>query len=464
MRRYNTQDDRLDAALFDEVRNGTKEYDDDLVFKKLYDSGDKNNYYRLKNRVADDILDQLALMHTSKNKTFKVYQTLILFNVFLSKSKYEISYYLLNKCEKLALEIEHIELLDHIYSEYIRLSLNYYEINPEIYIKKRNSNLTRLNDLRELDQVIAAVHYRLITTLNYSKNEKTLHRLLEKTIEEYSQKKNLLGSKLFQKRMFKVVSQQLIQKKDYINLYKYCLTTKKTFIQKKWFDKTEHETQIQFQIYLANSLYLQKKYDESLYESEQLKELLPMYNNLNYNKYIAFYYNAIFACYFEIDFDKSIASLDAMELEMKKQKSMYYLQIISTNRALVLYRSQKYDAALKSIFKLTLNDEYKKRDESFRFKFILTELMILVESDDIEGLIIRYEQVRTEFKKWAIKNSTCTDLMVFQLIGYYAKHDRKKHINKIISLGEQLLIELVKRQETTNLILNFEKWFEINKP
>ena len=63
----------------------------------------------------------------------------------------------MEKAEKKALAIEFLELLDIIYSEFIRLSIETMDFDPKHFIEKRKINLEELRSIREIDQVLAAV-------------------------------------------------------------------------------------------------------------------------------------------------------------------------------------------------------------------------------------------------------------------------------------------------------------------
>ncbi len=465
MQRYNVVTPRLDSQLFDAFKSASKsELDETELSYKLYGTEDKNNYYKLKFRVTEDILDNLSQFYVSKNKLYRIHQYFTLFNIFFEKNRYNICLQLILRCEKIALAIEQFELLDHIYSEFIRLSIHHFDINPEDYIKKRTLNLTRLNDLIAIDQVIAIVHYKMVKTVNYTKSEKNIESLLAKTIEKYSHKKNLQNSKVFQVRIFKAVSQQLIQKKEYQSLLDYCITVRKRFVAKKWFDATTHETQVLLQIYFCNCLFLLKKHNEVTVQAAILLVLLGLHNKQLYNKYIPFYYNVVVGNYTALKQPtQALAKIDEMEAELKKLKIAYYIQFVTMNRALCQYELLKYQAALKSIFRFYISDEYNKVAESYRFKIALAELMIMLENKDFEGVKLRHEQVRKEFKKWLSNQKDVLDFEVFNYLLLFTKIDSKKYVTSVIDTTIALVTKIKKSNVQENFIINFENWWNKNK-
>ena len=53
-------------------------------------------------------------------------------------------------------------------------------VDPESFIEKRKSNRVKLDNIRQIDNILAAVSYRLTISLNYSKKETPVLKLLEK--------------------------------------------------------------------------------------------------------------------------------------------------------------------------------------------------------------------------------------------------------------------------------------------
>ena len=66
-------EERKDLKLFDYIHYAGAKFDERKAFKKLsYGPGHRNNYYRLKSRLVEDIGDSLVLLHTHKNELFEL--------------------------------------------------------------------------------------------------------------------------------------------------------------------------------------------------------------------------------------------------------------------------------------------------------------------------------------------------------------------------------------------------------
>ena len=107
----NASDARKDILLFDYIRKAADKYDEDFIFKKLYTEKDKNSFYRLKNRLQEDIGYNLTLLHFSKHESNNLFLFLSLHNIFISRNQTDIALYYLKKAEKRAQQIENFEML-----------------------------------------------------------------------------------------------------------------------------------------------------------------------------------------------------------------------------------------------------------------------------------------------------------------------------------------------------------------
>jgi hypothetical protein len=181
----NASEQRKDILLLDYIRKANN-YNEDYIFGKLYEGNDKNSFYKLKHRLLEDLGNYLAMTYTGKSDANNIYWYLSLQQIFTQRSQPKVAHYYLLKAEKKGLAVEHYELLDIIYSVLIKLSGELSEIDPEIYISKQKANAILLNKMRETDQVLAAMAYRLKATQNFGSRDSNLTRLLNNTIRDFA--------------------------------------------------------------------------------------------------------------------------------------------------------------------------------------------------------------------------------------------------------------------------------------
>jgi hypothetical protein len=454
----NASSARKDILLFDYIRKAADKYDEDLIFVKLYSESDKNSFYRLKNRLLEDIGYNLSLLHFSKHESNNLYLLMGLYNIFISRNEPDIALFYLKKAEKRALQIENFELLDIIYASFVKLSAEHTGINPEVYIMKRKENAVKLDKIRETDQTLAAVTYRLKLSQNYGKRDVELLKLLDTTIKEFAADVSIRQSKTFQTRIFRAVSQILIQNHNFIELEKFMLTTYQRFLSEKWFDKSNHETKIQMLIYIINATFKNHKFRESLDYAEALGEELSAYNDLLYKKYVFFYYNALVINYTQTDLTRGLKALDEAEREMKDIKNSYYDFFILLNKASLLFYQRKTNEAIKNLVKLYLNDHYKKTDASFKVKIAVAECMMQYESGDVESAVKKVEQVKKQFKSQLVSDDFKREVFVLDLLPDLISVKELKEGSKLYNQVKKFVVTKVSESVEDGEVLRYRAW------
>jgi hypothetical protein len=454
----NASSARKDILLFDYIRKASDKYDEDLIFGKLYSNSDKNSFYRLKNRLLEDIGYNLSLLHFSKHESNNLYLLMGLYNIFISRNEPDIALFYLKKAEKRALQIENFEMLDIIYASFVKLSEERTGINPELYIMKRKENAVKLDKIRETDQALAAVTYRLKLSQNYGKRDVELLKLLDATIKEFAADDSIRQSKTFQTRIFRAVSQILIQNHNFVELEKFMLSTYQRFLTEKWFDKSNHETKIQMLIYIINATFKNHKHRESLDYAEALGEELSAYNNLLYKKYVFFYYNALVINYTQTDLTRGLKALDEAEREMKDIKNSYYDFFILLNKVTLLFYQRKTNEAIKNLVKLYLNDHYKKTDASFKVKIAVAECMMQYESGDVESAIKKVEQVKKQFKVQLVTDDFKREVFVLDLLPDLIGIKEFKEGSKLYNQVKKFVITKVSESVEDGEVLRYRAW------
>lgn len=160
---------------------------------------------------------------------------------------------------------ENLEMLDLIYANCIKISSELPSLNPEAYIEKRSKNAEQLNKLREMDQVLAAVIYRLkLAPQAKGREDENTIRLLDDITKKYSADKSLQQSKVFQTKIYRSVSHILLQRHNYTELERFMVSIYQKFTKANWFDKANHDTKLQMLTFLVNSFSRNGKNEKSL--------------------------------------------------------------------------------------------------------------------------------------------------------------------------------------------------------
>lgn len=458
--RIETQGERKDEKLFDYIRTNADHYDEAKIHRKLYGDSDKNAFYRLRGRLQDVICQNLAMLHESKNDKNKLFLYFSVFHIFFDKGNFELALAYLRKAERLALNGENLEMLDLIYANYIKLSSDLPSMNPEAYIEKRNKNAIQLNKLREMDQILAAVVYRLKLSQAKGREDENTVQLLDDVTQKYSADKSLKQSKTFQTKIYRAVSHILLQRHDYIELERFMVSIYQKFTKANWFDRSNHDTKLQMLTFLVNSFSRNRKHEKSLHYAEILGAEIENYNRLHYHKFVFYYYNARVINYSETAPNKALEALKELEEVMKGKANTYYEMFIHLNRGILFFKTGKHNDAIRSFVKYYTNEYYKKSDNLFKFRVAITELMMHFESKDLAGISIRLEQVRKQFKDEMDQTDACAEKLMYDWMQLLRKQELKYSNEKAQAALRVLVKDKRLKQNEDSQLLNYHNWLQ----
>jgi hypothetical protein len=415
--RTQVEGDRKDLQLFDAIRRQPEEQDEERIFHKLYKGEDKNPYYRLKNRLLTDINKSLNLQHMDDDDTVHMFHLLSMARFFHNRDKYHIAFHYIRKAEKKAIKLENYELLDFIYSELIKLSHEIIFINPEEYIQKRKENREKLLALREIDDILAAVIYRLKVTQNFSSTKNPIFDLLQKTVDEFTQNSHTKQDPKLRFTIYHAVSRILLARKDYDTLETYLMKTYEEFTSEGLFNKSNHDTKLQLLVYIVNTLYKTRKLELSLQYAERLKDGMEEHNRLFNKKYEIYYLNALIINYSILDVEKSIKILDKVLAERTFKEYPYNEFIMIVNLSICHFRLHKITKALRTLVQAYIHDGYKGASDHFRLKIAIFELTVRLEAGDFEITEKRIEDVKKEYAEILGNAEVVTENKLLSLIG-----------------------------------------------
>lgn len=454
--------ERKDELLFDLMRKQFPDYDEEKILKKLYQTEDKNALYRLKNRLFEDIGKSLTLHYYDANEYNIILNYLFLSRLFQSKRQAPTAFYYLNKAFRKANENEHLEWLDIIYGEFIKLSHETLEINPEEYIQKRKDNRSKLNKVQEIDDILAALIYRIKVSQNFAKQNTEILQLLQKTVNDFAKSKDVKNSPVLRFKIYQSVSRILLQQQDYKSLEKYLLKTYDEFNKEKLFNKNNHDTKLQMLTYLINSLFKNKKIDLSLEYVSKLKLAMDEFGKQLHDKYLFYYYNSLVINYSVKNIDKAIEILhEAKDNTVIKQLSIYNV-FVYLNLAVLNFDKKNFKESLKHLIKPMMQDSFKHLDEAWHLKLAVFELMIRYELNDFDYLEHRCERIRKEYKKLLKNEDYVRQKQIVTIIEKMlnAPEGVKKNKQLLSEINALLDGVMVKSSSDTDII-NYSDWLRM---
>lgn len=457
-KRTEPSSDRKDILLFDFIRKQGEQYNEEKIFNKLYESDSKNPYYRLKNRLAEDLNKCLTLQHYNEGEEVQIHNLLTTVKLFAKKREFNLCLHYLKKAEKEAEKIEAYDLLDIIYSEHIKLAQESITINPEEFIQKRKDNIRILNRYREMDDILAMVIYKTKTTQNFSSKQNPIVPLLEETVNDLLQDEHLRKGSKLRLKIYRSVSQILLQRHEYHALEEYLENTFNQFVTENLFSKSNHESKLQMLTYMVNCLHINGKHQKSLEYAELLKNSMEEFERVGKEKYLFFYYNALVNNYGTLDKQKAIDILEDLRSSPWLKKTPYYEIFVYGNLAFLSFDLEKYKQSVKYLHQLYLLDSFKNTDKSYKFKTAIAELIIRYELNDFDFLEYRMKQVNKDFKDILNTDENKRERELLKIISELIYTNSIRSNKKLLALIETFTNEKEASNRLYSEMINYNAW------
>lgn len=447
--RVEVSSDRKDWELFDYIKSSAAHYNEALIHERLYKNNPKNSFYRLKNRLLEELGKSILVQNFEVDEVYAI-QLITLARIFFRKGAYEVVYYYLKKAENECSQNESYELLDVIYGEYIKLSTELPAVNPELILEKRQANFRRIQSVRQIDDLLAIINYRFRYTQNFQSSSDPIMNVLEQILADYKIDEELKKSPAFKIKMHTAISKLILQKHDYKRAEAYFLSTYEAFLTEGIFTKGNHNIKLQLLTYIVNCLNKNQKVEEALAFLEKLKEAMEEYDKLLYDKYLIFYQQNRVYSYGIIAPDKAIEILEEMKSNLTKDSQVFYDVFVYLNLGIRYFIKKDFKKAIKNISQLNLLEVYKSADVQLRFKIAVFELVLRSEVGDMEVFEYRIQQISKEFVDLFKKKENYVSNKLVSILKLLSQHaDLKSN---------------PKAKEAINELLEREKEFESNQP
>ncbi len=286
--KYKSKGTKSLVQLFDIIRKEKIDEYDDAIISVVLPGSNKNNYYRLKNRLIQEIEDSLVELYRKKDESFEVFRLLRLAKIFLYKSDYEKSKQYLDEAEKAAQKLENYPSMHLIYEQYTKLISHLSSINPAEYIHRKRKYNKIHQKIEETQFLLATVGYNMRIT-NFSNKSTNLYQTLDKIIEESQMMDEFKDSVTIKLEIDACVRQSLLQRQEYHLLSEYLDETLKKFTQERLFTQKNHKHKIIMLIWLINAEIKIKDYTKALSHVDALEKALQEHNGLLQQQYVRLY-------------------------------------------------------------------------------------------------------------------------------------------------------------------------------
>lgn len=455
-KRTHNFDTRKDIELFDSIKKQPEELDK-YHFSIVY-TGEKpdTKYYRLKNKIADDIGIVLSNLNHKKPETDTLH-LISLAKIFNAKQKHNLALHYLKLAERRAIEKEEYALLEAIYEQMVRMSIQSTEESPTKIIEKRNENSQRLKLLQDLENNLAVLSYEVKTTQNLT-TKKEITTWLNHTLKNTVKLSYVKNSVQLRIKIFQNLSRLMLLLKDYTSLEAYLKSCLLEFENDKLFSKQTHEVKLQLLVYLCNASYMLDKHAQSIQYANILHKAIFEFDKILYNQYIFYYYNILVNNYSKTNALKAIDTLEEAQNERQIKNNPHQYFYVLNNLAILNFDLKKYKQASKFFSQMYISQNFKSLDKSFVVKLYLFELINRVELQDYEQCDKQLNQLYKLIDEVKEKESIKIDTAILELIDQFLNtHDNRWRPLKAAIQG------FVKKFQSPNQgagLINYCQWIE----
>jgi len=444
---------RKDKLLLKKLRNASDTDESNMQQALGYNASSANAWYRLRNRLQEDLINSLHLQHIDQDDYSRTVKLICFARLQIEKSAYPLAANILKKAERIAEKAEQFMLLELIYAEYIRMAQKSLLADPVVYSQKRTENHKKLEQINRAEVVLASLNYRLGKNQRFSEEGKSGLHLLEELLQENPENPLLMKSPAFRIRTYLLMSRLLLQRKEYHDLESYLFRTYTEFENEGIFTRKRHELKLEMLTWKINALYYNGKYALAIEIAEQLHTSMRAFQSIAYEKYILFYCNALVINHVGLQQYKEGILLIENLLSDKKQKiSEHYRLMIQVNLMYLYYLTQNYRKALRVWHTCTLLEAYKEAHEILKIKLEIAGIILLFENGNTDLVQTKADKFLKDLKK--SKNISKEDLVFFEIVQklpeVQAMQNLKTYLSKVKKLTET--------QNTPEDIIDYRLW------
>jgi len=443
--------------LFDAYRNGNHSNDSNIA-ETLFPELKSNAFYRLKNRMIEDVNKSLMIINYAKDEKIHIHNLLALANIYKYKRAFSTAYQYFQQAEKKATRNDLLELLQLTYNEIITLSYEYTEIPLESYIEKKAKLTVQLQQFNKTKDFISVLSHRL-KHIKIKKGDPVLEQLNE-VLKGLEVEEGTIKSASLRFQINSIVRNILLQHKDYESMLTYLKEAIQEFEADGLFTKVNFKHKISMTVWIINSNIMLQRYTDVLALSEELKRYISEFNNLYYDRYIWSYYQSVFTAAFYLgEIDKCNQLIQEWRNEEQADSHSYYSLYMAINNIVVQYCRGDLKAASKAISKLMQPEILKSYSNEMRFNIILVDLILFFENKDYTYLQHRIKEVKRKYNH-ILKHPEMSRQKDFINILFEMTKDIDWRYNEALIQKINLFISETYEMNDGGKHINFDVWLD----
>ena len=427
---------------------------------KLYKSNKKDAYHALRKRLYQSLIDFIAnsTIEEENSVDMQIIKYIVAARTFLLHNKPKVAYSILDKAETLAQEHYLFPILNEIYHTKIQYAYAYTSVNIDDIIKKFKANQKNHYLEDELNIVYAKIRQTL-NNITYRGEIIDFQTILNQTLQEHniSISESMSFKSLYQ--LMTIVSISAFVTNDYLKIEPFLIDTYKAIKEHKTKDK-QLFYHIQVVYMIANTLFRNKKFNDSTHYLELMHQLMlssrkKYYNTfkLKYNLLLALNYN------YSNQQEKAIVLLETFKIPKHADTE----SLLDIYLSLVMFYIQKseFKKAQHIFSKFYHTDHYytEKAGKEWVIKKNLIEIILHIELKNIDLVESRLLSFRRQYYNYLKQIKQERVIKYLSFVESYYKNP--EHINSSDFINKvDSSFEWIEAEREDIFVMSFYAWLK----
>lgn len=458
LEKRNKRNDTKNIALFKLITKN--ELDSKAIFLRLYNKNQKDAYHALRKRLYQSIIDFIANTSIAEENSIdiQVIKYLLAARTCLAHKHYKVAYKILDKAETIANEHLLFPILNEIYHTKIQYAYAYPSEALDSTIKKFKSNQKNYFLEDQLNVVYAKLR-QTIAKEELKINTLDFELLLENTFKEYNISLNDSMSFKSLYQIITIVSLSAFVTNDYFKIEAFLVKTYQKLETYKSKDKQLYY-HIQVLYMVANTVFRNKKFDDSL-KYLKLMEAHLLKNNKKYYSAFILKHNLLLALNLNYTNRQSEAIALLESIPLNKYKDTETVLDIELSLAMYYIQGEAYKKA-HTIFKSFYHtDTYYegKVGKEWVIKKNLTEIILHIELENIELVASRLLSFKRQYFTYLKRINQDRVITYLQFVEVYYKKPEHVKTEKFKNKLE-LAFEWVEAKREDIFVMSYFAWLK----
>ncbi len=458
LEKKNKRDDTKNVQLFKLLAE--HEHSSKGICQKLYKKDNKPAYHALRKRLYQSLIDFIANRNLEEENSvdMQIIKYILAARTFLIHKKPKMAYQVLDKAENLAQEHQLFPILNEIY----HTKIQYAYLNPSVELATLIANF-RTNQKQqfieeELNMVYAKIRL-MLSNMTYKGDIVDFENVLKQTFAEHhvDLSESLSFKSLYQ--LMTIVSLSAFATNGYLKVEPFLLKTYKKIKDHKAKDK-QLFYHIQVVYLIANILFRNKKFIESLEYLELMEHLMVLQKRKYFNTFkLKFILLTALNHNYNSQQDLAISLLESVEASKHGDIESH----LDIQLGLVMFYLQKADfkKAKATSSKFYHTDAYyiEKAGKEWAIKKNLAEIILYIELQDLDLVESRLRSFKRSYKDYLKKIKQERVVIFLSFVEQYYKNQKQVTTKKFRKKVEQSFDFVESRQEDI-FVMSFYAWLK----